>query len=121
MLTYGSNDSTKLVGYSDSDWASDTDNRCSTTGYTFVLAGGAVAWATQKQRTPALSSTEAEYMALCECAKHTQWTLSLLKQLDFTVDLPLEIFCDSSGAKEIAANSVFHKQTKHIDIRYHYI
>ena len=119
-LTYGSNDSTELIGYSDSDWASDTNDRRSTTGYTFILAGGAIAWATQKQRTVALSTTEAEYMALCECAKHAQWSLSLLKQLDFIVDLPLKVFCDSSGAKDIAANNVFHKRTKHIDIRYHY-
>ena len=119
-LVYRSNDSTELIGYSDSDWGSDTDNRRSTTGYTFILAGGAIAWATQKQRTVALSTTEAEYMALCKCAKHTQWTLSLLQQLDFIVELPLKLFCDSSGAKDIAENNVFHKQTKHIDIRYHY-
>lgn len=59
-------------------------------------------------------------MALCECAKHGQWTLSLLNQLDFIVDLPIEVCCDSSGAKDIAANNVFHKRTKHIDICYHY-
>jgi len=64
---------------------------------------------------------EAKYMALTDCTKHAQWTLSLLQQLDFEVNLPLSIYCDSTGAQAIAVNSVFHKRTKHIDIRYHYI
>ena len=77
-LTYGRNNSTELVGYSDTDWAGDKDDCHSTTGYAFVLGyvfvlvGGSVAWATQKQRTIALSSTEVEYMALTECSKHAK-------------------------------------------------
>ena len=120
-LVYGTNDSTELIGYSDSDWAGDRDDRRSTTGYTFILSGGAIAWATQKQRTIALSSTEAEYMALTETAKHAQWTVSLLQQLSFNLDLPIDVFTDSEGAQAIAANNVYHKRTKHIDIKYHYI
>ena len=54
------------------DWAADTDGCHSTTGYTLILSGGAIAWATQKQHTVMLSSTEAEYMAITECMKHTQ-------------------------------------------------
>lgn len=120
-LIYRTNDSTELIGYSDSDWAGDRDDRRSTTGYTFILSGGAVAWATQKQRTVALSSTEAEYMALTETSKHAQWTVSLLQQLSFDLDLPIDIFTDSEGAQAISANNVYHKRTKHIDIKYHYI
>ena len=74
-LTYGNTDSTELVGYSDSNWAEDTDDRRSTSGYIFILSGGAIAWATQKQCTVALSSTEPEYIALTECVKHAQWTI----------------------------------------------
>jgi len=120
-LTYGINDSTELIGYCDSDWAADTDDRRSTSGYMFVLSGGSIAWATQKQRTVALSSTEAEYIALTECVKHAQWTASLLKQLDFDIDLPIALFSNSLGARAIASNNVYHKRTKHIDIKYHYI
>ena len=76
---------------------------------------------TRKQRTVALSSTEAEYMALTACAKHAKWTISLLQQLDFDVDLPLEIFSDSLGARAIAENPTHHDRTKHIDIQHHYI
>jgi Reverse transcriptase (RNA-dependent DNA polymerase) len=120
-VTYGKNDSTEIVSYSDSDWANNTEGRRSTSGYIFILSGGSIAWATQKQRIVALSSTEAEYMALTECTKHAQWTISLLQQLDFEVELPLDTFSDSLGARAIAANAVFHKRTKHIDVKYHYI
>ena len=66
-LVYGMNDSTELIGYSDSDWAGDRSDRRSTTGYAFIFSGSSIAWTTQKQRTVALSTTEAKYMALCEC------------------------------------------------------
>src|SRR5882724_7415736 len=68
-----------------------------------------------------LSSTEAEYMALTECVKHAQWTLSLLNQLNFDIDLPIELFTNSLGACAITSNCLYHKHTKHIDIKYHYI
>lgn len=45
-----------IVGFSDVDWASDTDNRKSTTGYTFLSQGGAISWGSRKQPTVALSS-----------------------------------------------------------------
>ena len=120
-LIYGMNDSTELIGYSDSDWAGDRSDRRSTTGYAFILSGSSIAWTTQKQRTVALSTTEAEYMALCECSKHTQWTISLLQQLSFEIDLPVDVYCDSDGAISIASKNVDHKRTKHIDVKYHYI
>ena len=118
-LTYRLNDSTKFVRHGDSDWGSDTDNHCSTTGDTFILAGGAIAWANQKQHTVALSLRLSAWLSVN--VQNTQWMLSLLTQLDFNVDLPLQVFRDSSGAKEILANNVFHKWTKHIDICYHYM
>lgn len=61
---YGSVQSTNLFGYSDADHASDGDGRRSHTGYVFMLNGGAVSWRSQKQQSVALSTTEAEYMAL---------------------------------------------------------
>jgi hypothetical protein len=120
-LIYGRNDSMELIGYSDLDWAGDKDDCRSTSAYVFIISGGTIAWATQKQRTVTLSSTEAEYMALTECLKHTQWTIAVLQQLSFDVDLPIDIFSDSLGARSITSNNVYHTRTKHIDIKYHYI
>jgi transposase InsO family protein len=121
QLVYGNPDCSDLIGYSDSDWAANSDDRRSTTGYVYTLNGGAVAWATRKQRTVALSSTEAEYMALTETSKHALWVKSLCEQLSFDIDLPISIHCDSKGAREITLNPVFHKRTKHIDIQHHFV
>lgn len=90
-------------------------------GYTFILSDSSIVWAAQKQCTVTLSSTEAEYMALTECSKHAQWMISILQQLFFKVDLPIDIFCDLDGTRSIASNNVDHKRMKHIDIKHHYI
>ena len=79
-----------------------------------------VAWQTRKQRIVALSSTEAEYMALTETAKHGQWVIQLLQQLNFKVGT-IKLYSDSLSACTIAENPVHHSHTKHIEIRHHYI
>lgn len=61
VLRYKSDNST-LVGYSDSD--GNPDDRHSTTGNIFLMAGGAISWLSKKQSTVALSTSEAEYVAL---------------------------------------------------------
>ena len=69
-----------LVGYSDSDWAGDIDNRRSTPGFCFTLGSGAVSWSSKKQPTVALSSTEAEYRAACSAATEAIWLRRLLAE-----------------------------------------
>ena len=59
-------------------------------------------------------------MALTETAKHGQWAIQLLQQLDFEVDT-IELNSNSLGARAIAENPVHHSRTKHIEIRHHYI
>jgi hypothetical protein len=61
------------VGYSDADWAGDVDSRRSTTGYVVLLNGGPIAWKSCRQSTVALSTMEAEYMALTDAAKEIKW------------------------------------------------
>ena len=63
----------ELIGYSDSDWANDLDNRHSTTGNVFLLSGGAISWISQKQATVALSTAEAEYVALGSATQEAIW------------------------------------------------
>ena len=114
----------KLEGFSDSDWASSSDRR-STTGYCFRLNedGGLVSWKTRKQPTIALSSCEAEYMALTAAAQEAISLKMLLK--DFTAEednkLPTLIRGDNQGSLDLAQNPVHHQRSKHIDIKYHFI
>lgn len=112
--------SKQLVGYVDSDYAGDLDKRRSTTGYVFTLAGGPVSWRSTLQSTVALSTTEAEYMAVTEAFKEAIWLQGLIKDLGI-VQKNVNIFCDSQSAICLAKNQVHHGRTKHIDVRFHFI
>ena len=70
-----------VVGYFDSNYASDLDKRRSTTGYVFTLAKAPVSWKSTLQSTVALSTMEAEYMAITEAVKEAIWLQGLLDDL----------------------------------------
>src|SRR5271154_1077835 len=83
-LTLGNKgDQLDLVGWTDSDWAQDTDTRRSIGGFVFDVAGGSVSWSSKKQPTVALSTTEAEYMAASAATKEAIWLRILLEDLGF--------------------------------------
>ena len=112
----------ELIGYSDADWAGDIETRRSTSGYVFLLNEGCISWRSKKQRTVALSSTEAEYMALSEAIQEAVWLKAFMSELGEEVsDGALPVFEDNQGAIALAKNPEFHKRTKHIDIRYHFV
>ena len=70
-----------MLGYSDADWANDTDDRHSTTGNVFIMSGGAISWLSHKQSTVALSTAEAEYIALGSATQEAIWLNQLLTDL----------------------------------------
>jgi len=109
-----------LHGYVDADWAGCIDDRRSFTGYCFILADAAISWEAKKQRTVALSSTEAEYMALSEGTKEALYLQNLLGELDLKTN-PIVLFNDNQGAQELMKNPVHHTRTKHIDVRHHFV
>lgn len=111
-----------LIGYFDSAHA-DNASRRSTCGYLFLLNGSPISWASKVQKTVALSTTEAEYMAGTEATRETIWIRSLLQALsDKEKKLPPTILRgDNQGALALAKNPVFHQRTKHIDIRHRFI
>ena len=108
------------IGYVDSDYAGDLDKRRSMTGYVFTLAGGPVSWRSTLQATVALSTTEAEYMAVTEAFKEAIWLQGLLDDLGI-VQEQIPVHCDSLSAIYLAKNQVHHARTKHIDVRYHFV
>ena len=108
----------QLTGYVDADWAGDEDSRLSTSGFFFTVAGGAIMWCSKKQQTVALSSVESEYIAASICAAEGTWLTRLAAEIGFKVSAPLSIYCDSTGAANLAKNPVQHQRTKHVDIKY---
>jgi hypothetical protein len=119
-LTYDGSAGHGLIACTDSDWASDHSSRKSQTGYFLKLAGGAISWTSRAQKTIALSSTEAEYMALSDCSRQVVWMHTLLGELGYHLK-PVPICGDNQGSIFIASNPVTEKRSKHIDIRFHYI
>jgi hypothetical protein len=111
----------ELQGYVDSDHAGDKDTRRSTTGYIFYLFGGPISWNCKTQPTVALSSTEAEYMALSSSAQEAIWLIGILNSLGINNHETVTLFCDNQGSIKLAKNPTNHSRTKHIDIRHHFI
>jgi hypothetical protein len=99
----------------------NTDNCKSTTGYVYTVGGGAITWMSKKQSVVALSSTDAEYVALSEAGREACWLRSLYHELGYDQMQATEIRCDNNGAITMACNPQFHKRAKHIDIRHHWI
>lgn len=114
-LRYTAGDSSKMLCYTDSDWASDTDSRRSCAGH------GATSWSSKRQTTVALSSTEAEYMALSSAASDVLWMQQLVAELDSHGKRKITILCDNTSAISMAENDAFRPRTKHIDIKHHFI
>ncbi|XP_046145331.1 secreted RxLR effector protein 161-like [Osmia bicornis bicornis] len=110
----------ELIGFSDADWGASIDDRRSYTGYVFRLFGGAISWSSRKQKTVAMSSAEAEYMALSEAAKESIYQRRFLTEVVGKLKTTL-ILCDNQSAGLMAKNPVYHERTKHIDIRYHFV
>ena len=113
--------SSLLLKYTDSDLAGDADTRRSTSGYVFLICGTAVSWSSKLQTSPALSSTEAEYMACTRAAQEAIWLCQLLEQLGFRQTSPTSLLGDNQGAIALAKNPGDHPRTKHIQLQYHFI
>lgn len=114
---YSFDEHNEIIGYTDADWASDSDDRKSFMGYVFTLGGGAISWASKKQQTVALSSTEAAYMAMAMGCQEVAWLRQFYAEITFkTLSVPTTIFCDNRSALNLAKSDAYRVHTKHIDI-----
>jgi hypothetical protein len=119
-ILYDATSKEGLIGYSDADYGGDLQDRKSTSGMVFTLFGGAISWASTKQKTVATATVEAEYIALTPAVKEALW----LKQLFEEISIPMgtiDLKTDAQGALDLATNARFSQKTKHIDIRHHFI
>src|SRR3972149_2966399 len=92
-----------LVGFVDSDFAGDLDDRKSTSGYVFCLGGSSISWRSCLQEVTALSTTEAEYMAITEGFKEACWLSGLVGEFGLVRDAPV-VYSNSQSAIHLAKN-----------------
>jgi hypothetical protein len=116
----GNNNINNIFGFSDASYAPFKDDRKSIGAYIFMFNNGPISWSSKKQSIVALSSCEAEYIALSDAAKESQWLRNLHYELNNFIN-PIIIYEDNQAAIKIAENNMFSNRTKHIDIRYHFI
>nr|KYP50279.1 Retrovirus-related Pol polyprotein from transposon TNT 1-94 [Cajanus cajan] len=111
----------ELLAYTDSDYASDLEDRKSTSGYVFLLSNGAVAWSSKKQPIVTLSTTEAEFVAAAACACQVVWMRRILKELGHNQEGCTTLMCDNSSTIKLSKNPIMHGRSKHIDVRFHFL
>lgn len=109
-----------LIGFSDSDFAGNVDNRRSQSGYAFTMYGGAVSWKSSLQDVVALSTTEAEYIALTAAVKESIWLRGLAADFG-VIQKTMAIGCDNNSAISLAKHQVYHEKSKHIDVKMHFV
>lgn len=108
----------KLTGYCDADYAGDLDTRRSTTGYVFMINGGAVTWQSKLQPTVAVSTAEAEYMSAAAAVKEGLWLRKLMADLGYPTNI--NIFADNQSAIKLLRNPISSLRSKHIDVVHHF-
>jgi hypothetical protein len=116
-LQFGVTPSKEVFGYCDADWGGDLEDRRSTTGFVFMIGGGAISWSSKRQPTITLSTTEAKYMVNTQATKKTIWITKLMMDLRYMEEKKaMVIRCDNQGAISLTKNPTHHAQTKHIDV-----
>lgn len=110
-----------LAGFTDSDWANCLDTRRSVGGYAWSLGSGIISWASQKQKTVAASSCEAEYMAAFEAVQECVWLRTLLQAIGYPANNATTIMCDNNAAINLSEDPMLHSRVKHVDIKYHFL
>ena len=101
------------VGCSDADWASDAIDQKSISSYLFYFNGSLVSWSAMKQKSIALSSTEAEYYAMTHTFKEALWLWVFLGLLKFPVPWPFPILSDNQVACSLSNSLAISTWSKH--------
>ena len=122
-LTFTKSTNLRINAFCDADWASSLQDRHSISGYVISLSesGPPISWKPKKQSSVALSTCEAEYMALSIACQETVNLTRLLNELLPSKLQPAIIKNDNQGALALVKNPVKHIKSKHTDIRYHFV
>lgn len=111
-----------LYGYSDANWAESKIDRKSNSGHVFLLNGGIVCWSSRKQTLVALSTCEAEFVALSEACRAASWVRRLLIDMKQKIPNATTIYEDNQSClKLIEGEEHLSDRSKHIDTRFHFV
>ncbi|GJS94387.1 hypothetical protein Tco_0801355 [Tanacetum coccineum] len=119
-LWYPKDSCIALTAFVDADHAGCQDTRKSASGSMQLLDDRLVSWSSKKQKSTAISSTEAEYIALSGCCAQILWLRSKLTDYGLVFN-KIPLYCDNKSAIALCCNNVQYSQSKHIDIKHHFI
>ena len=120
-LYYGGTTRTgDLHGFSDADWATCPKDCISITSYCWFYHGGMILHVSKKQSMQALSSTEAEYMAIAAAFQEGLWLHTFFQSLDIPYPVPIHLYVDNAGTVTLSKEALNNHHTKHIDIHFHF-
>lgn len=109
-----------LEVFCDSDFAGDTKDRKSTTGYVIKFADGPIAWCSQKQKLVALSVTEAEYVSAAQCCREMKHVKNVIEELlGKKIEVALNI--DNQSCIKMMKSGQLTRKSVYIDVKYHFI
>jgi hypothetical protein len=109
----------ELIGYSDADYVGCKVDRKSTSRTCQFLGRSLVCWSSKKQNSIALSTAEAEYVAVRTCCAQLLWMRQTLNDYGYTLN-HISLLCDNESVINIAYNPCEYSRTKHINIRHHF-
>ena len=119
---HSENQGTNVEIFCDADWAGELNDRKSTTGIVVKLNGCPIVWLSKKQPVVALSTAEAEYIAMSTAVQESIWINQYLSELGMNnLQITPILHSDNQAAIQIATNDTLHARSKHIDIRFHFI
>nr|GEW53635.1 hypothetical protein [Tanacetum cinerariifolium] len=119
-LWYPKDTAMALTTYADANHTGCQDTRRSTSGSAQFLGDKLVSWSSKKQKSTAISTTDAEYIAMSRCCAQLLWMRSQLTDYNFDFN-KIPLYCDNRSAIALCCNNVQHSRSKHIDIRHHFI
>ncbi|MCI13275.1 putative copia-type polyprotein, partial [Trifolium medium] len=110
-----------LVGYTNSNWCGDKDDRKSTIGYIFLYGGAPISCCSRKEPVVTLSTCEAEYIAASLSACQGVWLSNLINEISNVKCDFVTIKVDNMSAINLAKNPIVHGRSKHIEMKFHYL
>lgn len=120
-LYFSKGNNLEITAFADADWANDLCDRKSYSGFVVKLSGSVVNWEARKQRCIALSSTEAEYLAIGDVCKDICFVRNFLSEI-VDKNINAMVYNDNQSAQKLLLVKEYsHKRTKHIDLRYHFV